>query len=46
MKNLLPRITGLLIACALGAGAHAQTWPGKPIKNVVNFPPFSIWILS
>ena len=39
MKNLVPRIAGLLVACVLGASAHAQTWPSKPLKIVVNFPP-------
>jgi tripartite-type tricarboxylate transporter receptor subunit TctC len=39
MKNFLPRIAGLFIACALGAAAHAQSWPSKPLKIVVNFPP-------
>ncbi len=39
MRSLLPRIAGLLVACALGAGAQAQSWPSKQLKIVVNFPP-------
>jgi tripartite-type tricarboxylate transporter receptor subunit TctC len=39
MRSLLPRIACLFVACALGAAAQAQTWPSKPIRIVVNFPP-------
>ena len=39
MRSLLPRVAVLFFACALGAVAHAQTWPTKPLKIVVNFPP-------
>ena len=36
MKNLL---TALLLALAAATGAHAQTWPAKPVTLVVPFPP-------
>jgi tripartite-type tricarboxylate transporter receptor subunit TctC len=38
MKRLAT-LTALICACAFGAAAQAQTWPSKPLKIVVNFPP-------
>ena len=32
-------LTALALACTFGAAAQAQTWPSKPLKIVVNFPP-------
>ena len=38
MNKFLGNVT-LALACAFSAGAHAQAWPGKPVRIVVNFPP-------
>jgi len=32
-------LAALALACAFSAASQAQTWPSKPIKIVVNFPP-------
>jgi tripartite-type tricarboxylate transporter receptor subunit TctC len=32
-------LAALAIACTFSAASQAQTWPSKPIKIVVNFPP-------
>ncbi len=38
MTGLLKRWLGVAVLCA-AAAAHAQTWPSKPIRLVVGFPP-------
>jgi tripartite-type tricarboxylate transporter receptor subunit TctC len=32
-------LAALAIACAFSAASQAQTWPSKPVRIVVNFPP-------
>jgi len=35
----LVALTTVALACVLGMPTQAQTWPTKPVKIVVNFPP-------
>lgn len=37
--NKLLRIGAFALACVLTPAVQAQTWPSKPLKIVVNFPP-------
>lgn len=37
--NSLPLILGLLLACAGAAPLPAQSWPSRPIRLIVPFPP-------
>lgn len=39
IKTSLARIAALLAACILAAGATAQTFPAKPVKIIVGYPP-------
>ena len=39
MRHLLQRITSGLAALALAGAAAAQSWPTKPIKVIVPYPP-------
>ena len=38
MKKNCLRLAALIVA-ALAIGAHAQTWPNKPVKIILPFPP-------
>ena len=36
---MIVRVLGSLLACAMAVHVHAQTFPSKPIKLVVGYPP-------
>jgi len=36
---MIVRVLGSLLACAVAVHVHAQTYPSKPIKLVVGYPP-------
>ena len=38
MKKIV-NVIALTMMCAFSVGAHAQAWPSKPLRLVVNFPP-------
>ncbi len=38
-KQVLQQVAGAMILCVALPGAHAQTFPSKPIRMVVGFPP-------
>lgn len=39
MSARLPVLAGFVLALLLAGGAHAQTWPVKPVRWIVPFPP-------
>ena len=39
MRNALARLAALAVLCAAAAAAFGQTYPSKPIRMVVAFPP-------
>lgn len=39
IRSLGPLVAAIALACGLPAAAHAQSWPSKPIRYIVPFPP-------
>jgi tripartite-type tricarboxylate transporter receptor subunit TctC len=39
MPTLIKQAPGVLVGVALACSACAQTWPAKPIRYIVPFPP-------
>jgi tripartite-type tricarboxylate transporter receptor subunit TctC len=39
IRSLRRLVVALALACGFAAAAHAQSWPSKPIRYIVPFPP-------